>query len=231
MIRSDRVSAVMVALVAALLLAGCSEDDSPSAPANHSRKVVINEEFAASQLDTTKFDAETTGLGSVYVDSGYLAIISGYGGSGSALVRSHRAFLLTDTLVIFEGRITAYCEGYSGVYGDLQPRGLRVGTDSNNAIEFISFANNTVEARTVALGMVTKTDYVLPGGALVNTWTTYTIEATSDSVQFYVDSLLVATHKTHIPIGRLNLYVGTSYDGYGNVPVAADRLYLAYQPR
>jgi hypothetical protein len=232
MIRSERLWAVIVALVSALLLAGCSEDSSPNAPTGHSRRVVINDEFTASQLDATRFDTETTGLGTVSVAGGILDIVSGYGGSGSALVRSRRAFTLADTLVIFEGRISTYCEGvYPGIYGDSQPRGLRVGNDANNAVEFISYDNSTVEARTVASGVDTLTDYTLPGGAMVNTWVTYRIEATSDSARYFVDGVLVTTHKTHIPTGRLNLYVGTSYNGFGNVPVGADRLYLAYQPR
>jgi hypothetical protein len=197
--------------------------------------VVIEDPFSGPPLDTTKLEVSTTGLGHYWImdwqvpGRSSLVLMSGYGGSGSALVRSRAAFSLTTTpMIIFEGMIGAYSEDwYPGVYGDKQPRGLRVGTDPNNAIEFISYARDTVEVRTVASGIATTTQYVLPPGKTVYDFTEYRIEATSSSVKSYVDDVLIATHTTNIPTGPLNLYMGTSYEGYGNVPVGADWLYLA----
>jgi len=197
--------------------------------------VVIEDPLSGPTLDTTKLEVSTTGLGHYLImdwqvpGRSSLVLMSGYGGSGSASVKSRAAFSLTTTpMIIFEGMIAAYCEGwYPGVYGDDQPRGLRVGTDPNNAIEFISYARDTVEVRTVASGTATTTRYVLPSGKTVYDFTKYRIEATSSSVRAYADDVLIATHTTNIPTGPLNLYMGTSYEGYGNVEVGADWLYLA----
>ena len=46
-----------------------------------------------------------------------------------------------ETLVL-QMRVYAYAE--PAVYGDLQPRGLRVGNDANNAIEFYSIYGTTI---------------------------------------------------------------------------------------
>lgn len=216
-------SVIMIASIAVLIPVSAA-----------SSEVIIDDHFDEPELDITKFEVITTGIGSVSISAGVLGISSGYGGPGSALVKSREAFSLTTTSKItFEGIISAYCEGhwYPGVYGDKQPRGLRVGTDPNNAIEFISFARDTVEARTVASGVATTTRYVLPiGTKVLSEWVNYRIEATSSSVEFYVDGILIANHTTNIPTGPLNLYIGTSYSGYGNVPVSADWLYLAVTP-
>ena len=130
-------------------------------------EVIIDDHFDSGSLDTTKFEAITTGIGYVTVSSSWLVMGSGYGGSGSALVKSKESFsLATVDMIIFEGTISGYWEGhwYPGVYGDKQPRGLRVGTDPNNAIEFISYARDTVEARTVASCVATAIQYLLPAG-------------------------------------------------------------------
>ena len=197
--------------------------------------VVLLDEFIGSSLSSSDWDVYITGIASVGVyetaeptQFNILGVSSGYGGSGSAAVSSTAALNPNDGIVL-ECRVSAYWEAhwYPGVYGDMQPRGLRVGVDPNNAIEFVSAARDTVEARTVSGGMATTTQYLLPNGGAVGTWTDYRIEVTTSSARFYVDDVLIATHTTNVPVGLLNAYISTSYDGYGNVPVAADFFMLA----
>jgi parallel beta-helix repeat protein len=200
--------------------------------------MLVFDDFTGSEVDTSRWNSHVTGLGYISIGNAtdttgfsVVNLASGYGGPGSAAITSKLQATLGSTIV-FEGRISAYSEGhwYPGVYGDKQPRGLRAETDPNNAIEFISYARDTIEARTVASGVATTTQYVLPPGVKVertSEWDLiYKIEANSTLVRFYVNDFLIATHTTNIPTGPLNIYMATSYDGYGNVPASADYLYM-----
>jgi len=200
-------------------------------------QTLVFDEFTGTSLNASKWNSHLTGLGAIGISNttweltnfSCVGLSSGYGGAGSAAITS-KATAALDSTIMFESRVSAYWEGhwYPGVYADYQPRGLRVGTDPNNAIEFISYARDTVEARTVSSGIETVTQYLLPSGKMVGDYNlTYRIVATSDSVKFYVSNALIATHITNIPIGQLNIYVGTSYDGFGNIPVSADYMHMA----
>ena len=203
-------------------------------------QTLVFDEFTGTSLNASRWNSHLTGLGAIGIsnatweltDFSCVGLSSGYGGAGSAALTS-KATATLDSVIVFEGRVSAYWEGhwYPGVYADYQPRGLRVGTDPNNSIEFISYARDTVEARTVSSGTETVSQYLLPLGKMVGDYDlTYRIEATSESVKFYVNNTLIATHVTNIPTGQLNIYIGTSYDGFGNIPVSADYLYMAVLP-
>jgi len=199
-------------------------------------QMLVFDEFTGTSLNTSKWNSHVTGIGYISIanatgweptNCSYVGAASG--GPGSAAITSKLTATL-DSTIIFEGRIAAYVEGSIGqiVYGDRQPRGLRAGTDENNAIEFRS-ASSSIEARTVASGIATTTNYYV--GIIINNWNwVYRIEANSSMVKFYVNGILIATHTTNIPTTPLNVYMGTRYDGYGNVPVSADYLYMAVPP-
>jgi hypothetical protein len=90
--------------------------------------------------------------------------------------------------------------------GDFAAVGLANGTDQNNAIEIVGFANNgggRLTCQTVSGGSTTQTNIPLttpPNTSLYQ----YEIIATTSSVQFYVNGALVATHTTNIPTMPLN---------------------------
>lgn len=90
--------------------------------------------------------------------------------------------------------------------GDFAAVGLANGTDQNNAIEIVGFANNgggSLTCQTVAGGSATQTN--IPLSAAPNTSLyQYEIVATTTSVQFYINGALVATHTTNIPTTPLN---------------------------
>jgi hypothetical protein len=91
--------------------------------------------------DLNNWNTYTTGLGSITLDksSGLVNLGTGYGGSGSTQIWSKKSFTLSSTPLIFEANVSAYQEYGGYTYGNGQPRGLRIGNDSNNAIEFISY--------------------------------------------------------------------------------------------
>ena len=78
---------------------------------------------------------------------------------------------------------SAYAEGFNpGIYGDNQPRGLRVGSDANNAIEFYSAANAIVGMRVRNGGVGSdQTHAITPGVASMHL---YEISVTSTSAVF-----------------------------------------------
>lgn len=125
-----------------------------------------------------------------------------------------------DTLVFDSHVLRTYVD--QGVYGDAQPRGLAAGTDRRNAIEFITVqpVPNMVACRTVRDGVATETKVDI--GASVNSPLRYKIVARAQSVVFYVNDALVATHTQNIPLVPLNVYYGTGDSCQGNVPVAVD---------
>jgi hypothetical protein len=90
--------------------------------------------------------------------------------------------------------------------GDFAAVGLANGTDQNNAIEIVGFANNGgggLTCQTVSRGSTTQTNVPLAASPNTSLYQ-YEIIATASSVQFYVNGALVATHTTNIPTTPLN---------------------------
>ncbi|MFA7345289.1 MAG: leucine-rich repeat protein [Terrimicrobiaceae bacterium] len=130
-----------------------------------------------------------------------------------------------ETLVLHM-RAKAYAEGWDpGIYGDGQLRGLRVGTDANNAVEFYSLSRTSVGMRLRKDGVESLGSYALPSG--VDALHDYEISVTPAEVSFKVDGAVAGTFTSNIPTGALNAYVST-FDGYaGQVPVSLDSLSLS----
>ena len=128
--------------------------------------------------------------------------------------------------LVLQMRAYAYAENWNpGIYGDGQPRGLRVGSDANNVAEFYSLARTSVGLRLRKDGVESLADYALPSG--VDSMHDYAISVTTTSVCFMVDGALAGTFTNNIPTGVLNVYVST-FDGYaGNVPVSLDSVSLS----
>jgi hypothetical protein len=133
---------------------------------------------------------------------------------------------LGQTLVL-QMRVYAYAEAHwePGVYGDLQPRGLRVGTNLNNSAEFYSAARTSVGMRVRKDGVESSATYALPAG--VDSMHDYQISVTTTSAVFTVDGALAGTFTTNIPTGVLNFHVCAYYSGGGNVAVIPDSVSLS----
>lgn len=122
-------------------------------------------------------------------------------------------------------RAYAYAENWTpGVYGDQQPRGLRVGNDANNAVEFYSLSRTSLGLRIRKEGVESTAACDLPSG--VDSMRDYEISVTSTSATFKVDGVAVGTLETSPPSGALNVHVSTDDGGFGNVPVTIDLLSL-----
>jgi len=116
-------------------------------------------------------------------------------------------------------RASTYCEG-STIYGDGQPRGLRFGSDANNAIEFYSASGTTIGIRTRSNGAESSAFAPLPSG--VDSLHDYEIRVHAGSAVFMVDGTTVGTLTNNLPGGALNFHICT-HDGYaGNVPATLD---------
>lgn len=130
-------------------------------------------------------------------------------GTGDALLLRFRAY--------------AYAESwYPGVYGNQQPRGLRVGTDPNNAIEFYSAARTLLGMRVVTNGVTTGVTSAFPAG--VDSMHDYEIAVTGTEAVFKVDGVVVGTLAVNPPVGALNAFFSTYDGGAGNVPLTIDSL-------
>jgi len=129
-----------------------------------------------------------------------------------------------ETLVL-QFRARAYAEsGSPGIYGDGQPRGLRVGTDADNCVEFYSLSRTSLGLRLRKDGVESLGSYPVPSG--VDAAHDYEIAVGPASVTFKVDGATAGTFTTNIPTGVLNAHLAT-YDGYaGQVPVYLDQLSL-----
>lgn len=128
-------------------------------------------------------------------------------------------------------RCATYHDG--SVYGDFQPRGLRVGIDGNNAVEFYSATASTIGMRVVKDGTAVWTgtpctagEYWQLSGGSEFSWRDYQIDVTTTSATFRVDGVIKGVYTgVNIPTGRLNLHVSTYYSGgghgtgYGVVPI------------
>lgn len=115
----------------------------------------------------------------------------------------------------------AYHDG--GIYGNYQPRGLRAGTDGNNAVEFYSASASTIGMRVVKNGSTVWSGTPCNAGEYWMysnnnfAWRDYQIDVTSTSAIFRVDGTVRGTYTgSGIPTGALNLYAGTYYGGGGN---------------
>jgi hypothetical protein len=128
--------------------------------------------------------------------------------------------------LVLQLRAYAYAEDWNpGVYGDQQPRGLRVGTDANNAAEFYSLSKTSVGLRVRKDGAESLGTFAVPSG--VDSMHDYEISVTTTSVCFKVDGADAGTFTSNIPTGPLNVHVSTSDGGAGNVPVTIENLSLA----
>jgi len=120
-------------------------------------------------------------------------------------------------------RASAYAEG-TRIYGDGQPRGLRVGNNPNNAIEFYSVAGTTLGIRTIRNGVASTASFPLPSG--VNSFHDYEIQVTPGAATFILNETVLGKLTNNLPTGPLNFHV-TTHDGYaGNVPVTLDNVRL-----
>jgi len=129
--------------------------------------------------------------------------------------------------LVFQARLYAYAENWNpGIYGDGQPRGLRVGSDINNSVEFYSVSRTSLGLRVRKAGVQSLVTYPFPAG--VDSYHNYEISVTTTSVWFKVDGTLAGTVTANIPTGALNVYID-SYDGggVGNVPVTIDSVSLS----
>jgi hypothetical protein len=173
---------------------------------------------AGSPPDATKFDwggdVVQDGAGQLYLSTGE---------ANTSWLRS-KAGAAPDSrqTLVLQMRAAAYAE--PAVYGDLQPRGLRVGGDADNAVEFYSIYGNSLGMRVRKDGVESVVSYALPSG--VNSMHDYEISVTTTSVCFKVDGEVAGTFTTNIPTGILNVYVSTYDGGLGNVPVNLDSLSL-----
>jgi len=187
-----------------------------------SASVLVEDDFvgaAGASPDASKFEWSgeveqggdgTLCLNTVWVNTSWLRSKAGAApGAGETLVLQMRA--------------QAYAE--PGIYGGGQPRGLRVGTDANNAVEFYSVSQTSVGMRVRQDGVESVASYSLPSG--VDSMHDYEISVTPTAVVFKVDGDLAGTITSNIPTGALNVYVSTYDGGFGQVPVWLDSLSLS----
>lgn len=127
---------------------------------------------------------------------------------------------LGQTLVL-QFRASTYAEN-PRVYGDLQPRGLRVGNDADNVVEFYSISAVNLGMRVRKDGVESLASYSLP--SRVDTMHDYEIAVTATSIIFMVDGLVTGTIVNNIPVGELNAYISTYDGGFGQVPITLDNL-------
>ncbi|MHA2264497.1 MAG: hypothetical protein ACXAEN_19050, partial [Candidatus Thorarchaeota archaeon] len=176
--------------------------------------VPFEDDFDAGDLDTEEFKLWLGGAGHHGIHSSWLSLYSGPGSSGGGYARltSRESFSLTKVKSLyFAGEIRSSFYGGTPpeILGDGQPRGLRVGTDGRNAIEFVATGRYIVAAITVSNGFEYRTGGIrLPDGKDVNSpGLIYEIQATASSVEFQINDVTVATHYQNIPTGELNLYL------------------------
>ena len=131
-------------------------------------------------------------------------------GPGTATLTSRRSASVSAGTLIFETELTS--DGNVG-QADLNAVGLVAGTDRNNAIEFLTagtgLSQTQMACRTVSGGVTTQTVVEVTPGLDHN----YRIFASSNSVNFYVDGVLVANHTTNIPTSALNVFIGIGATG------------------
>jgi hypothetical protein len=111
------------------------------------------------------------------------------------------------------------------IYGDAQPRGLRVGSDPNNAIEFYSASRLAVGIRLRSNGVETLASYTVTSG--IDSMHDYGIFVTPGAITCTVDGNTAGTFTGSLPAGALNLYVDTCYGGPASVSVSIDSLSLS----
>lgn len=166
-----------------------------------------------SQWTLNKSASATIGFGWNNMDAISLNTVT----SGNFVkINSNKQKSVNDGKLIFTTCTYTYQDNGTA-YGPLV-RGLVNGTDRSNAIEFINTSGSVVQARTVFGNAATTTDYNVGNVADLHT---YTIIATNEKVEFYINGTLIATHTTNIPTVGLNMYFDTS-TWSGNVPQCID---------
>ena len=192
-----------------------------------SGSVLVEDAFAGAAgatPDAAKFvwDGEVTqnGAGLLILDTNWV--------NRSWLRSSAGAAPAPGETLVLQFRARAYAEsGSPGIYGDGQPRGLRVGTDANNCVEFYSISRTSLGLRLRSNGVESSGSYPVPSG--VDAAHDYEIAVGPASVTFKVDGATAGTFATNIPTGILNAHLAT-YDGYaGQVPVYLDSLSLCLE--
>jgi hypothetical protein len=141
-------------------------------------------------------------------------------------LRSKAAVAVADGRTItLQLRAYAYAESWNpGIYGGGQPRGLRVGTDDNNVVEFYSISRTIVGMRVRRQGIESFSTHTLPSG--VNSMHDYEITVTPSQATFMIDGVLAGSFSSNIPTGALNIHISTFDDYFGNVPVGLERVSL-----
>ncbi len=128
--------------------------------------------------------------------------------------------------LVLQLRAYSYAENWTpGVYGDQQPRGLRVGSDPNNVVEFYSLSRTDVGMRVRKDGIECSASSELPSG--VDSIHDYEISVSPTGAVFRVDGAWAGTFTDNLPTGVLNAYVSTDDGGSGNVPVSIESLSLS----
>lgn len=186
---------------------------------------VFNDEFdgpGGSAPNTTLYECS----GDVVLSgSGQLSFSTDRANTSWLRTRAGKAVGAGETLVV-RFRAYAYAEDWNpGIYGDGQPRGLRVGTDANNAIEFYSVSKWIVGMRVRRDGVLASTTHELSSG--VYAMNDYEIAVTASEAVFKVNGEVFGTISGQMPTGALNVFFST-FDGWaGNVPMVVERLSVA----
>lgn len=185
-------------------------------PQNSIPALITKDDFSYAAPFKNFWSISTTGGGTVTLGNSS-AILSTNGGGNSARLYSNRQRSVNDGKLVFTAVLYTY-EDNNTAYGPLS-RGLVSGTNRSNAIEFVNVSGSVIQARTVAGGVATTTNYSV-GASVANNYC-YTIIATKTRVDFYFNGILVASHTTNIPTTPLNMYFDAS-TYMGNVPQVVD---------
>jgi hypothetical protein len=183
---------------------------------------VLVEDGFASAVGATPDAAKFEWAGEVaYSGSGILYLHTNASNNTWLQSKAGAATGAGQTLVL-RMRAQAYAE--PAVYGDKQPRGLRVGSDANNVVEFYTIYGASIGLRVRKNGIESLGTNNLTSSA----WEMhdYEISVTPAAVTFKVDGVVAGTFTSNIPTGALNFYAHTYDGGAGNVPIFLDSMSL-----
>ena len=150
-------------------------------PAGLHAQLLVSDTFdgaAGTVPDAAKFDwggdVAQNGSGQVSIQT--------WAAHSSWMRSKTNATLSVGATLVLQMRAYAYAEAPGTVYGDYQPRGLRVGSDANNVMEFFSDSRTSVGMRVRNAGSESSTTYSLPAG--VDSMHDYQISVTTTSAVF-----------------------------------------------